>query len=347
MSPKVSILLPNLDNRPYLEERIRSIKEQTISNWELIVVDSHSTDGAWEFFVECAAKDDRIKIFKSEEKGIYINFNTCVRLAQGDYVYFATSDDSMAPNALEEMVKALDERYDCDIAHCKLRIIDEDNKNSDLKLWDNFFIVRYFGDLIDRRHIRKAPHDGLLHFSGITVYTSLTQLLIRRSLFDRIGLFPLDYGPIGDFEWVMRATLVANTVHIPEYLATWRFHSNQATTDDRLNIAKASGKFIKMARHATHIALKLYPSVIDVLNLKKWMVILEKEKLYYELKRMDTPFKKKLVFLKWFLKNHRLAVEFQRVKRENRNFVSQEDFLDYIKSMIKEYKLEKNLVILN
>lgn len=344
MPPTVSILLPNLDNRPYLEERIRSIQEQTFTDWELIVVDSYSRDGAWEYFQACAQTEKRLKIYQSPERGIYNNFNKCIRLAQGKYVYIATSDDSMAPNALAEMVSALEENPGCDLAHCKLRIIDEASNASDRKLWDNFFIVRYFGNLIEQKHIRKAPHDGVLHFSGITVYTSLTQLLIKRSLFDRIGLFLENYGAQADYEWVMRATLIADTVHVPQYLATWRFHSNQATSENATDRAKASGQFLKMAGHALQIARQHNPMLIKPLNIKKLKYILQKEKLYYQIKNSRNTFKKNWLLLKWTFMNPRLLLEFKRAQAEKRDFISQADFLAYIKKMIAHHHLEKNLV---
>lgn len=346
MPVKVSILLPNLNNREYLEPRIQSIRDQTLKEWELVVVDSYSNDGAWEYFEECARKDKKIRIYQSEERGIYNNFNKCIRYARGEYIYFATSDDTMTPNALEEMVTALEKNTGCDLAHCKLRIIDEHDNTSDRKIWDNFYIVSYFGELINKKHIRKAPHDGVLHFCGITVYTSLTQLLVRKSLFDRIGLFLMDYGSIADFEWVMRATLTADTVHIPEYLATWRLHGNQATAEDTSNRAKASGKFLKMSDHAVKMARKLNPSIIKGLNIKELKYLLKKEKLYFEIKGKKNKFIRWLTIFKWLFINYRLVFELYNAKKKNKKFVSQKDFLNYIKKMINKYGLENNLVLI-
>ena len=343
MPVKVSILLPNLNNLSYLDERIRTIMAQSLENWELIVVDNYSDDGAWEFLQEWARKDSRINISQAARKGMYANWNNCLRLAKGDYIYIATSDDTMVPEALEKMVMALEKNPCCDLAHCKLRIIDEDNNSSDQKLWDNFFTVRYFGDLINQNHIRKAPHDGVLHFSGITVYTSITQLLIRRSLFNRIGLFLENYGSIADYEWVMRATLITDTVHVPEYLATWRLHSIQATSDDRINLAKSSGKFLEMANHALKIAHHLRPSIIKSLNTKKLKYILKKEKLYYEIKLSKTLPRKSWVLFKSCLKNPGVVFEFLRANEQKKKNFSQSDSLEYIKEMIQEHGLGKNL----
>lgn len=343
MPPIVSILLPNLNNRPYLEERMRSIQFQTFTQWELIVVDSYSTDGSWEYFEECARNDSRIHLHRSDEKGIYVNFNKCIQLAKGEYIYFATGDDSMTPNLLQEMVQALQSHPQCDLAHCKLQIIDENNKISNQKAWDNFFIVQYFGPLIDKPHIRKAPHDGLLHFSGITVYTSLTQILIRRSLFQRIGMFLTTAGSIADYEWVMRATLTAHTVHVPSYLAFWRIHSRQATSDNMLEKAKAGGQFIKMAHHALRTANTI-SSFLPKFNTNELFYILKKEQLYYQLKFAKNKFTQYLIALKWFFCRPTLLKEYKKIAREKRNFVSQQDFLTYIKAMITRHNLHQNLI---
>ncbi len=51
------------------------------------------------------------------------------------------------------------------------------------------------GDLVRKPHVRKAPHDGLLQLTGMHNYLSITQVLIRRSLFSKTGTFPNKWGP--------------------------------------------------------------------------------------------------------------------------------------------------------
>jgi len=67
-SKKVSILLPNLNNRQFLDERFQSILNQTFSDWELIVIDNYSNDGAWKLIQNFAKKDQRIKISQTPQK---------------------------------------------------------------------------------------------------------------------------------------------------------------------------------------------------------------------------------------------------------------------------------------
>lgn len=225
----VSILLPNLNNRPFLEERIESIYRQTISDWELIIVDGFSEDGAWEFFKDLASRDERVKISQAPRQGIYAGWNECIRRATGRYVYFATSDDTMATDCLEKLSSALDQHPGCGLAHCDLRLFDESGQEIPKDWWWQGLFVQSSGDFVHRRHIRKAPFDGLLHLLGQMVYISITQLLIRRHLFSSIGLFPTNRGSIGDFEWVMRTTLTSDSIHLPDTWGGWRQHRQQAT----------------------------------------------------------------------------------------------------------------------
>jgi Glycosyl transferase family 2 len=226
--PLVSICLPNRNSRPYLPERIDTILGQTYPEWELIVSDNFSEDGAWELFQSVAARDQRVSVAQAR-LGMYEGWNDCIRQARGEYVYIATSDDTMAPDCLERLVAALERHPECDIAHCGLRVIDSSSREFDHG-WSRLSLFALSsGPLIDVPHVRMAPFDALLLLSGRTVYWSITQLLIRRRLFEKIGLFESKWGSIGDVNWQMRACLVANTVHVTDTWAGWRVHSAQAT----------------------------------------------------------------------------------------------------------------------
>lgn len=247
-APKVSICVPNLNTRSFLAERFESIFAQSFQDWEIIVSDNYSDDGAWEFLLELASKDERIHLAQAPREGMYANWNNCIRCARGRYVYIATSDDTMAPDCLERLVEALDGRSDCGLAHCCLTFIDANGApivegNS----WENWATTRYLGDWIGKPHVRDKGHDTILNLVLGTAYYSITQLLIRRSIFDEAGLFRSDWGSCGDLEWQMRASLVTNTVHVPEYLATWRVHPEQATQSTKYLQAVSAGTFVRMA----------------------------------------------------------------------------------------------------
>jgi glycosyltransferase involved in cell wall biosynthesis len=251
MSPVVSICLPNLNNRPYLEERLATIFAQTFSDWELIVYDNYSDDGAWELFQATARKHPRMRIAQAPREGMYANWNNCIRAARGEYVYIATSDDTMTPDCLEQMVGALERNPDCGVCHCCLEVIDESGKPvRSREAWENWEPQKYFGEWVHIPHIRRAPHDGVLYFGLYTVYTSITQLLIRRRVFERLGLFLTNCGSHADFEWGMRVGLNENVVHVPKKLATWRQHSLQATQLNTITRIRAQGEFHRLVGEA-------------------------------------------------------------------------------------------------
>ncbi|MDB6030416.1 MAG: glycosyl transferase family 2 [Verrucomicrobiales bacterium] len=216
----------------------------------MVVVDAFSDDGAWEFFKEHAQGDPRIRVSQAPRQGIYPGINACLEQARGDYVYIATSDDTMAPDCLEKMFDALEKHSECDLAHCPLRTIDKAGKELDTGWAQHSLFARSSGRYLNSPHLRKAPFDGLLHLVGESVYISLTQLLIRRSLFERVGLFDGRWGSVGDFNWNMRASLVTDTVHVPETWASWRIHPSQATDQNGADKTIHWRKVEEMIDHA-------------------------------------------------------------------------------------------------
>lgn len=250
-SPLVSICLPNLNTFPYLEERVETIYKQTYENWELVVSDNYSEDGAWQFFQRLAEKDPRVSIAQAPREGLYPNWNNCIRRAQGKYVYIATSDDTMADDCLEKQVRALEDHPDCDIAHCPLVIIDENGVTLTEPRWPECTeFWSGIGEFEGMAHVRRAPYDGLLHMTSRHVILSITQIMIRRTLFAKTGPFLSKWGSVGDFNWELKAGLVANMVHVPDTWASWRLHSQQATAAVDVYSPERDRKFEEMVEDA-------------------------------------------------------------------------------------------------
>ena len=227
MPPIVSVLLPNLNHRSFLDERVGSIMRQTLQDWELIVIDSYSTDGSWEFFQDVAAQDERVKISQAP-KGLYQSWNRGLEQVSGQFVYIATSDDSMHETALEKMVAALNDHPECGICDSQLEMVDEAGQPIG-GIEDRLFFYRYLGKLLQQKHIRRRPHDGIVYLTSNSVYTSMTQILFRKALLDQVGLFKTDWGSKCDYEWGIRAALSTDTVYLPEKLSSWCRHDGQAT----------------------------------------------------------------------------------------------------------------------
>lgn len=232
--PRVSICVPNLNTARYLRECLDSALAQTFGDFEVVVVDNYSDDGSWEIIQEYALRDPRVRASQAPREGMYANWNNTIRLARGEFVYILTSDDTMLPQCLEKMVSALVNHPECGIAGCNLHTTDEEGTINH-GAWGRYWPIRKTSIRWNQSHVRKPPHDFVHQCMWVSVHISITQLLIRKTVFDHIGLFRCDLGSEADVEWNMRAALIFDKIHVPEFLATWRRTKTQATQNTRLS----------------------------------------------------------------------------------------------------------------
>ena len=224
--PLVSIILPCYNSIDFLDERLETILNQSIPDWECIVIDGFSTDGTFEKIKELSVSDTRFKLNQLPPNGPYDAWNKGIELAKGDFIYIATADDTMEQSFLKKMTDVLIQNNECDFAHCCLTIINEKGLKTENQ-WIDWQKNRFYKDLLSKKHIRIAPYDAYLHAGWDTVYSSVTQLLFKREVFEKVGLYNEKYSPESDFEFGIRLALTCNVVHLPEYLATWRKHQQQ------------------------------------------------------------------------------------------------------------------------
>jgi glycosyltransferase involved in cell wall biosynthesis len=237
-APKVSVLLPCLNARPFLEERIDSILAQSFSDWEAIVLDSYSDDGSWEFFQSIASSDSRFRLYQLSREGVYAALNRGIELSAGDFIHIATCDDTMLPEFLAELLEAFAVCPEAGIAACDVALINRDGHELTPTDMAEILPAESITDVLALEVVRSypakrtpnyrpPPHDCFLHFSAKSVYFSLTQLLIRTTLARSIEPFDTTVGSIADLGWLVRLTNLVGTVHIPRKLTKWRFHGNQ------------------------------------------------------------------------------------------------------------------------
>ncbi len=100
---KVSVVMPVLNGMPYFKEALDSVRNQTLKEMEIIVVDAGSTDGTCEYVVECSSVDSRIILFHSDRKSLGVQYNIGISKASGQYIGFCEGDDYIEPNMMEEL----------------------------------------------------------------------------------------------------------------------------------------------------------------------------------------------------------------------------------------------------
>ncbi len=116
--PKLSVIMPCFNKAEYLIEMIDSIKSQTYSDWELIIVDDGSDEINYQKIKECANTDDRIQYTKRNR--LPKNGDTCrnigMDMATGEYLIIFDADDLISQTCFENRVSFMDQHPECDYA---------------------------------------------------------------------------------------------------------------------------------------------------------------------------------------------------------------------------------------
>ena len=124
--PLFSVLMANYNNGKYLMEAIESVRRQTYTNWEIILVDDESTDDSKELYKELE-KDERIHIYLNERNmGCGYTKRRCAELANGEICGFLDPDDALMPNSLDLEVKIHVAHPDVAIIYSKPLFCDTD-----------------------------------------------------------------------------------------------------------------------------------------------------------------------------------------------------------------------------
>lgn len=121
----VSIIMPAYNAERFIEEAIRSVISQTVSDWELLVLDDCSQDRTPEIVKQLASEDVRITLIQNEvNQGVAKTRNRGFDLCRGKYIALLDSDDVWHPEKLELQLKCISEN-NADIAYCSYSLIDE------------------------------------------------------------------------------------------------------------------------------------------------------------------------------------------------------------------------------
>jgi len=121
----VSVLMPVYNSALFLAEAIDSILNQTLTNFELIIIDDGSQDNSLKIIKKYAEVDSRIRYLSRDNKGISSTRNQLVAMAQASYIAWMDSDDISLPQRLDVQFKYLSQHTDCVALGCMAEFIDQ------------------------------------------------------------------------------------------------------------------------------------------------------------------------------------------------------------------------------
>lgn len=183
----ISIIVPVYKVEAYLKKCLDSILNQTYRDLEVILVDDGSPDKCPALCDEYAKRDVRVKVIHQNNMGLSAARNAGIKAAQGEYIGFVDSDDYIASDMYEEMLKLITNEG-ADLVICNVQKVDEANR----------VLVADMGvetSLYNRKEIFQR-----LNEQNAVYYITAWNKLYRRELFDSI-VFPV--GKIHEDEFIV------------------------------------------------------------------------------------------------------------------------------------------------
>ena len=206
-----SVVTPAFHTPPvFLSELIESVKSQSYTNWELIIVNASPSDKEMHAILS-SVDDSRIKVVDHpENEGIALNTNRGIECSRGDYVGFLDHDDLLDPNALQRYANAIEEsNREADLLYCDEDSIDENGEHC--------------------MPLFKPPFNiDLLYSNNYAIHW----LVVSRRILDNVQRSGKDVDGAQDYDLTLRACEHARkVVHIPEVLYHWRIHSGSTNSN--------------------------------------------------------------------------------------------------------------------
>ena len=210
--PKISVLIPTYNYAHFLDEAIQSVLNQSFRDFELIIVDNHSTDNTEEV-VSKYLSDPRVSYHKNEKNlGLVGNWNMCLSYPKAEYIKFICADDKIHPEMLDKFYAVMELYPNVSLITCDKQLFDGQPWLVELPL----------------RHLqsgKKVIFDTMNSKSWIGEPTSV---MFRKSNLN-LGSFRKDYTLHVDWEMWNRQLTVGDCYIIPEALAYVRAHASQHT----------------------------------------------------------------------------------------------------------------------
>lgn len=200
---KISIITVAYNAASTIRDCLQSVAEQSFQDVEHIIIDGASTDGTMEVIERY--RDHLASVISEPDQGIYDAMNKGIRLATGDVVGTLNADDWYAdPEVLAKVARAFRDDVELDAVYGDLVYVAKDDPSRIVRYWQS----RPYGK-------------GLFERGWMPAHPTF---FVRREVYQRLGLFDLDFQIQSDFELTMRFMAVngIKTRYLPGIMVNMR-----------------------------------------------------------------------------------------------------------------------------
>ncbi len=209
--PTVTVLIPVYNQAQYLHESIDSVLRQTWTDLELLVVNDGSTDRTPAVMAEFGS---RIRALHKANGGTASALNLGIRNARGKWLAWLSADDIWEPTKIALQLGKAQHEPTAALVYTDFKIVDGAGKELD-------------------RFVAPAPRTRIARLIKLIRenYINGSTVIVRKDVFDKVGLFDETNRHSQDFDLWLRIATRYDIVHVPEPLVRYRIHTGQGSVD--------------------------------------------------------------------------------------------------------------------
>lgn len=246
---KVSVVVPAYNKGKYIKYTLNSVLNQTLREWECIIIDDGSTDNTGEIAKEYVHLDRRFKYYYQKNTGTSSAKNSGIIASSSKYICFLDSDDTLDHRMLEITVRYLDNHQDTSLV---------------FGAWD---IINEYGEVVSEK---KGPFKSRDYLSDLVLRNvfPIHTLLLKKEIFNSCGLFDIDLKAHEDWDmWIRIACHGYKFGYINNVVAHYRVYSDNTTKDGKKMYESSNNILNRIINDYDRFnEIKIYIKIYQLLN---------------------------------------------------------------------------------
>jgi glycosyltransferase involved in cell wall biosynthesis len=211
--PTVTVILPVYNGENYVRFAVESVLNQTVKDFELVVVDDGSTDSTPKII---GSYGPPLRYVRQDNTGVAGAFNHGLRLARGKYISWLSHDDIFHPRKLEKQLDALSKLDSAGICYTDIESIDSEGK----------VVMEYkLPEYARRETLRRV-------LTGGPICSACYSLMYDRRCIEQVGAYAVELKHTQDVDMLSRLVRRFPLVHVPEPLMQVRDHAKRGIHTD-------------------------------------------------------------------------------------------------------------------
>jgi len=223
---KVSLITPCFNAEKYIGKTIASVQAQTLTDWELIVVDDGSRDRSAAIVQTYMATDPRIQLIQQPNGGVCRarNVGFAASSKESSCLLFLDADDCLKPEMLTTLTAYLDQRAEVGVVYCDYTYINSNDETIETPYFARYMPTRLWLRVLPSTH----PDTPFISIFARGAIPSVS--MIRRSSYEQTSGWDEAIGQIfEDTDLLLNLALQSQCHYFPQSLVYYRKHSEQAT----------------------------------------------------------------------------------------------------------------------